>query len=124
MRDGQYACRLVMTDNAGRSFEELKRFRIDSRPPQLVASVEPGSVRAGNDVRILVRADADARWISARLFGASPVRVVWDSDAKANVGRLHIPAELPPGTYTIQITAEDFARNGAVAEATIEVLGR
>lgn len=124
MRDGQYACRLVMTDRSGRTFEELKRFRIDSRPPQLVASVEPGSVRAGDDVRIVVRADSDARWITARLFGASPVRVTWSAEAKANVGRLHIPAELPPGTYTVQIVAEDFARNGAVAEVTIEVLGQ
>jgi len=124
MRDGQYACRLVMTDASGRSFEELKRFRIDSRPPRLEASIEPGSTRAGSDVRILVRADADARWISARLFGASPVRIAWDSGSKANVGLLHIPAELPAGTYTIQITAEDFARNGAVTEATLEVLPR
>lgn len=124
MRDGQYACRLVMTDVSGRSFEELKRFRIDSRPPQLNASIEPASVRAGNDVRILVRADADARWISARLFGASPVRVSWDAESKTNVGRLHVPAELPPGKYTVQIAAEDFARNGAVTEATLEVLPR
>ena len=124
MRDGQYACRLVMTDASGRSFEELKRFRIDSRPPQLDVSIEPGSARAGSDVRIVVRTDADARWISARLFGASPVKVVWDGAAKANVGRLRLPAELPPGVYTVQVTAEDFARNGAVAEIRLEVLAQ
>jgi hypothetical protein len=30
---------------------------------------------------------------------------------------------LPSGTYTIQITAEDFAHNSSVTELTIEVLG-
>jgi Ca-activated chloride channel family protein len=124
MRDGQYGCRLVMTDDVGRSFEEVKRFRIDSRPPKLEASVEPAVARAGEDVRIVVRADADARWIAARLFGASPVRVRWDGEAKANVGRLHVPEGLPPGVYTIRVTGEDLARNAATTDVQIEVLGR
>jgi Ca-activated chloride channel homolog len=124
MSDGEYECRLVMTDGLGRSFEELKRFRIDSRPPALAASVVPGQAKAGDEVKIVVRADADTRWIAARMFGASPVRVQWDAAEKANVGRLRIPADLPPGTYAIQVAAEDFARNGAAAETRFEVLAR
>lgn len=124
MNDGQYACRLVLTDAAGRSFEEVKRFRIDSRPPTLSATVEPAVAKAGDEVRIVVRADADARWIAARLFGASPVRVRWDDAAKANVGRLQIPAGLPPGVYTIRVTGEDLAHNGASSEVRLEVLAR
>lgn len=124
MDDGQYACRLVMTDELGRSFEEVKHFRIDSRPPQLDATVEPASARAGDEVKIVVRADADARWIAARLFGAAPVRIAWDPEAKANVGRLRIPESLPAGVYTVHVTGEDFAHNGASSEARLEVLAR
>lgn len=122
MRDGQYACRLVMTDASGRSFEESKRFRIDSRPPQLSATAEPAQVRAGGDVRIVARADADSRWIRARLFGGSGVSLRWDGSAKANVGMLHVPVELPPGVYTVQVAAEDFARNASTTEIRLEVL--
>jgi Ca-activated chloride channel family protein len=102
----------------------VKHFRIDSRPPKLAASVEPASAHAGDDVKIVVRADADARWIAARLYGAAPVRVQWDDTAKANVGHLHVPAELPPGVYTIQVTGEDLAHNGASTEVRLEVLAR
>jgi hypothetical protein len=51
------------------------------------------------------------------------VPVVWNEQAKANVGRLKIPNGLPSGTYTIQITAEDFAHNSSVTEVTVEVIG-
>jgi hypothetical protein len=72
---------------------------------------------------VTVRADSDTRVIAARIFGSMPVRVVWDSNAKANIGRLRIPAGLPSGTYTIQITAEDFAHNSSVVELAVEVVG-
>jgi Ca-activated chloride channel family protein len=124
MRDGQYACRLLMTDDLGRSFEEVKRFRIDSRAPRLDVAVEPGAVRAGDEARIVVRADADARWIAARLYGSAPVRVRWDAEAKANVGSLRIPADLPPGVYTVRVSCEDMARNAATADVRLEVLPR
>jgi hypothetical protein len=48
---------------------------------------------------------------------------VWDAKAKTNVGHLRIPAGLPSGTYTIQVTAEDFAHNSTVSELVIEVIG-
>ena len=124
MSDGRYECRLVMTDAAGRSFEEVKRFRIDSRPPSLAPRLEPAPVRAGDEVRVVVGADADTRWITARLPGAAPVAVVWDPVLRANVGRLAIPPGLPPGVYTVRVAAEDFARNGATAEVALEVIPR
>jgi len=123
LADGQYGCRLVMTDTLGRSFEEVKRFRIDSRPPVLSASVEPSPARAGQDVRVVVRADADTRWITARLFGAAPTAVRWDDAAKANVATIRIPAGLPPGVYTVEVSGEDFAHNSASTLVRLEVTG-
>lgn len=124
MDDGEYACRLVMTDSLGRSFEEAKSFRIDSRPPTLDASATQAKARAGEEVKVVVRADADTRWISARLFGSAPVAVRWDPQAKASVGTVRVPADLPPGVYTIRITGEDLAHNGAATEARLEVTAR
>lgn len=123
MADGVYRCRLILVDDKGRAFQEEKSFVIDSRPPRLQAETAQPRVRAGEDLAITVRADADTRRIAARIFGALPVPVVWDGKAKANVGYLRIPAGLPAGTYTIQVTAEDFAHNSSATEITIEVVG-
>lgn len=123
MSDGAYNCRLLLVDNKGRAYQEEKSFVIDSRSPQLQASLDKTIARAGEDLSITVRADSDTRRIAARIFGALPVPVVWDAKAKASVGHLIIPAGLPSGTYTIQITAEDFAHNSSVTEMIIEVIG-
>ncbi|MCI0486120.1 MAG: VWA domain-containing protein [Blastocatellia bacterium] len=123
MNDGVYLCRLVLVDKLGRAYQEEKSFVIDSRPPRLRASLGQATARAGEDLLITVRADSDTRRIAARIFGALPVPVVWDDKAKANIGHLRIPAGLPSGTYTIQITAEDFAHNSSATEVTIEVMG-
>jgi len=123
MSDGIYACRLILVDKLGRAFQEEKTFVIDSRPPRLEADLKQKTARAGEEVTVAVRADSDTRLIAARIFGALPVPVVWDAGAKANVGRLRIPAGLPSGKYTIQITGEDFAHNSSVTEVTIEVIG-
>jgi Ca-activated chloride channel family protein len=123
MADGVYHCRLVLVDRVGRAYQEEKSFVIDSRPPRLQATLSQAVARAGEDLVITVRADSDTRSVAARIFGASPVPIVWDAKSKANVGRMRIPAGLPSGTYTIQVTAEDFAHNSTVAELTVEVLG-
>jgi|GEM_PF-174809 len=123
MADGVYHCRLVLVDRQGRAYQEEKSFVIDSRPPRLQASLNQTVAHAGEDLTVTVRADSDTRVIAAQIFGALPVPVVWDAKAKANVGHLRIPAGLPSGTYTIQITAEDFAHNSSVVELNVEVIG-
>jgi Ca-activated chloride channel family protein len=123
MSDGVYQCRLLLVDNKGRAYQEEKSFVIDSRPPRLQAVMNQTVARAGEDLSITVRADSDTRVIAARIFGALPVPVVWDAKAKASVGHLRIPSGLPSGTYTIQITAEDFAHNSSSIELMIEVIG-
>ncbi|HEV8482063.1 MAG TPA: VIT domain-containing protein [Blastocatellia bacterium] len=124
MSDGVYHCRLVLVDRQGRAYQEEKNFVIDSRPPTLHAALDQKTVRAGEDLLITVKADSDTRVIAARIFGALPVPVVWDAQAKSSLGRLRIPGGLPSGTYTIQITAEDFAHNSSATEVAVEVIGR
>jgi Ca-activated chloride channel homolog len=123
MSDGVYYCRLVLVDKKGRAYQEEKSFVIDSRAPKLAASLDRVIAKAGDELLITVRADSDTRMIAARVFGAMPVRVAWSAEAKANVGKLRIPAGLPSGMYTIQVTAEDFAHNSSTTEMMIEVQG-
>jgi len=123
MADGVYYCRLVLVDRQGRAYQEQKSFVIDSRPPKLQASLNQTMARPGEDLLITVRADSDTRVIAARVFGSLPVPVVWDAGAKANIGHLRIPSGLPSGTYTIQVTAEDFAHNASTVELVMEVVG-
>lgn len=123
MVDGVYHCRLVLVDRQGRAYQEQKSFVIDSRPPKLQASLNQTVAHAGEDLMITVGADSDTRVIAARIFGSLPVPVVWDAKAKANIGHLRIPAGLPSGSYTIQVTAEDFAHNSSVVELVVEVIG-
>ena len=123
MSDGVYRCRLVLVDRQGRAYQEEKSFVIDSRPPRLQTTLSQTVARAGEDLVITVRADSDTRVIAARVFGSMPVPVVWDAKAKANVGRLRLPAGLPSGTYVIQVTAEDFAHNSSEVVLTVEVIG-
>ncbi|HYL99642.1 MAG TPA: VWA domain-containing protein, partial [Blastocatellia bacterium] len=123
MVDGVYHCRLILVDKLGRAYQEDKSFVIDSHPPRLQAAVGQKTIHAGEELTITVRSDRDTRKIAARIFGALPVPVVWDQTAKANVGRLRIPAGLPSGTYTIEVTADDFAHNSSRTEVTIQVIG-
>lgn len=123
LSDGAYRCRLILVDRQGRAYQEEKSFIIDSRPPRLKASLNKGAARPAETVVITVKADSDTRHISARIFGALPVPILWDAKARANVGYLRIPAGLPPGTYMIRITAEDFAHNQSATEAAIQVMG-
>jgi Ca-activated chloride channel homolog len=123
MTDGAYQCRLILVDRQGRAYQEEKSFVIDSRPPIIKATVDKPVIHAGEELLITANADSDTRKIAARIFGAMPVAVVWDGKSKASIGHLRIPEGLPSGTYTIQLTAEDFAHNSSITELTIEVLG-
>jgi hypothetical protein len=113
----------VLVDDKGRAYQEEKSFVIDSRPPRIQPALNQTIVHAGEELTITVRADSDTRVIAARILGAMPVPVVWDAKAKANVGHLRIPAGLPSGSYTIQVTAEDFAHNSTASELVVEVIG-
>ncbi len=123
MSDGVYHCRLVLVDRQGRAYQEEKSFVIDSRPPKLQATLNQTVAHAGEDLVITVRADSDTRVIAARMLGSLPAPVVWDAKAKANIGHLRISAGLPSGSYTIQVTAEDFAHNASAVELVVEVIG-
>ncbi len=123
MPDGSHVCRLILTDRAGAVYQEEKSFVIDSRPPSIKASLVKTLAVAGETVEIVVQADSDTRTISARLFGTLPVRVVWDDKRKANIGRLRIPEGLPAGTYSVVVTAEDFAHNVSGTEITLGIVG-
>jgi hypothetical protein len=123
MDDGQYQCRLILTDAGGQVFEERKGFTIDSRPPRVRATVKPTTAHAGDTITIKATADQDTRRIFARLFGAQPVPIVWDQNAKASVGLVRIPEGLASGVYPITIVAEDFAHNGTSVSVELEIIG-
>ena len=115
-------CRLVLV--AIRAALTRKKKFCHRQPPAATSSIlSQERPRAGEDVTINVRADGDTRRIAARIFGAQPVPVVWDAASKVNLGHLRIPAGLPSGAYTIQITAEDFAHNSSVTEVMLQVIG-
>jgi len=123
MDDGQYQCRLILTDADGRVYEEPKAFTIDSRPPRLQARLSQTTAHAGDEVTITVNADQDTRRIIARMYGAQPVPIVWDAQAKASVGRLRIPSGLPSGIYNMTILAEDYAHNSSSVDLELEIIG-
>jgi Ca-activated chloride channel family protein len=123
MDDGQYQCRLILTDADNRVYEERKGFTIDSRPPRLRAELSQATTHAGDEVTVTVSADQDTRRIVARMYGAQPASIVWDQQAKASVGRLRVPEGLPSGIYAVTILAEDFAHNSSSVVLELEIIG-
>jgi Ca-activated chloride channel family protein len=121
MTDGVYQVRLIMRDRDGHVYREAKSFVIASKTPVLRAHLEKPRVRAGDTLRILAQASGNARTITARLYGAMPVALHWNSSAKANTGEIVVPAFLPPGKYTIHLTAEDIAHNVGTQEVALEI---
>jgi Ca-activated chloride channel family protein len=85
------------------------------------ARLENARVRAGQTVRILAQSSGIARTITARLYGALPAVLRWNSAAKANTGEIAVPADLPPGKYTVHVTAEDIAHNVGTEEVSLEI---
>ncbi len=123
MADGRYSCRLILTDRNGNAYEEQKTFVIDSRAPKVTINVDNRAYRSGEPIEIRVGSDRDTARLTARMFGAEPVRLYWSDILKSNVGTLRIAEGLAPGRYTISVSAEDFAHNQTTEEITIEVAG-
>ncbi len=121
MADGTYQVRLILRDRDGHVYREQKSFVIASKAPVLHVRLGQQHVRGGETLRVAVLASGNARTISARLFGAEPVRLTWNSAAKANTGEIVVPRTLPPGRYTLNVTAEDIAHNIASQEVSVEV---
>jgi Ca-activated chloride channel family protein len=121
MSDGVYQVRLILRDRDGHVYRESKSFVIASKTPVLRARLEKTRVRAGEVLHISAQASGNARTITARLYGALPVALRWNSGAKANTGEIVVPAFLPPGTYTVHVTAEDIAHNIGTQEVALEI---
>jgi Ca-activated chloride channel homolog len=102
-------------------YRESKSFVIASKTPVVTAKLEKGRVRRGETVRIAANASGTARTMIARMYGTAPVSLHWNSARKANMGELMVPADLPPGKYVINITAEDIAHNIGTREVPVEV---
>ncbi len=122
MPDGTYRCRLLLTDAAGRGYEEGKSFVIDSHAPRLKVSAPTPHVRAGDVLKLRAETDADAARIVGHFYGAQAAQLFWSPAERANVGALRVPAGLLPGRYTLTVTAEDFAHNESQVELLIEVV--
>src|SRR6202034_752398 len=121
MADGVYQVRLILRDRDGHVYRETKSFVIASKAPVVRARLEKPRARAGEILRISAQASRNARTITARLYGAMPVALRWNSAAKANTGELVVPAYLPAGKYTIHVTAEDIAHNVGTEEVALEI---
>jgi Ca-activated chloride channel family protein len=122
LADGTYTVRLILRDGLGHTYRESKTFVIASKPPVVDVRLEGKRFQRGQAVTLNVRASESTRTLVARLEGAAPVELHWDSKAGANTGQLLIPAEEIPGNYKLTVTAEDIAHNVATQEVPIEVL--
>jgi Ca-activated chloride channel family protein len=123
MADGTYRCRLLLTDRQGNGYQEEKSFVVDSHAPKLAARVSSQTVRAGEELLVRVQADRDTMRLVAKLYGAQPLPLVWSDADNASVGRLRVPAGLASGTYTLTVSAEDFAHNQSSVEINVSVVG-
>jgi Ca-activated chloride channel family protein len=121
MADGVYQVRLILRDRDGQVYRETKSFVIASKSPVVHARLENPRVRAGQTIRVLAQSSGNARTITARLDGALPAALHWNSAAKANTGEIAVPADLPPGEYTVHVTAEDIAHNVGTQEVSLEI---
>ena len=122
LADGTYTVRLILRDRLGHTYRESKTFVIASKPPVVHVRLAGKRFQRGQAVTLNVRASESTRTLVARLEGAAPVELHWDSKAGANTGQILIPAEEIPGNYKVTVTAEDIAHNVATQEVPIEVL--
>ncbi len=121
MSDGTYEVRLIMRDREGHVYRESKSFVIASKPPVVRVKVDKPRYRSGEPVRLRVQASGMTRSITARLYGAMPVSLHWNTASAANTGELVVPDGMTPGKYTVRVTAEDIAHNIGTGEVSLEV---
>jgi Ca-activated chloride channel family protein len=122
MPDGAHNVNLILRDRNGNTYKESRSFVIVSKPPVVRARTEKGSYRPGDAVVIRASASATTRTINARMYGVPPVSLRWDAKALTNTARFTLPRDIPPGRYTISVTAEDMAHNIGGGEVSIDVL--
>lgn len=122
MTDGTYQVRLVLRDRQGRVYRESKSFVIASKPPVVRVKLDKARYRPNEAVKLRVSASSTTRTVTARLYGASSVRLHWNPEMASNTGELFLPATMPAGRYVLTVTAEDFAHNIGSQEVPLEVL--
>ncbi|MGA3023942.1 MAG: VIT and VWA domain-containing protein [Bryobacteraceae bacterium] len=121
MADGTYRVRLILRDRSGNVYREAKSFVIASRMPTVRVKLDKPRVRRGETLRVSAYASSNTRTITARLYGTMPVALHWNGTAKADTGDLIIPADVPPGKYTLHVMAEDVAHNIGTQEVALEI---
>lgn len=122
MKDGTYSVRLILRDKAGHAYQEAKTFVIASTPPTVHIHLDRQRFRRGETVLLHVSATQSTRTLSARLQDLPPVSLRWNPSAAASTGELTVPADLPVGSYTLTVTAEDIAHNLGTEEVRIDVV--
>jgi Ca-activated chloride channel family protein len=122
MQDGTYTVRLVLRDRIGHTYREAKTFVISSKPPAVQIKLDRKRYRRGQVVQLKVSASESTRTLVARLEGAAPAGLKWDSRTGVNTGQLLIPEQAIPGTYKLTVTAEDTAHNTGSQGVEIEIV--
>ena len=122
MKDGTYSVRLILRDTAGHSYREEKTFVIASTPPTVKILLPNKRLHRGESIQLRATASESTRTLTARLPGIAPINMRWNHAAAANAGTLTIPADMPIGTYTLSVTAEDIAHNLGSEEVQIDVI--
>ncbi len=122
MQDGTYTVRLVLRDRLGRTYKESKTFVIASKPPVVQIKLDSKRYRRGQILDLKVSASTSTRTLVARLDGAAPVELKWDTRAGANTGQLLVPEQAIPGIYRLTVTAEDIAHNTGSQGVDIEIV--
>jgi Ca-activated chloride channel family protein len=122
MKDGTYSVRLILRDTAGHTYREAKTFVIASTPPTVKILLPDKRLHRGQTIQLRATASQSTRTLTARLQGLAPITMRWNSAAAANSGTLTIPADMPIGSYTLSVTAEDIAHNLGSEEVHIDVI--
>jgi Ca-activated chloride channel family protein len=122
MKDGTYTVRLILRDAGGRTYSESKTFVIASTAPTVKVSLERTRYRRGDLIFIKAGATATTRTLTARLEGAPALDMRWNPAVGASTGQLRVPEALPPGVYTLSVTAEDMAHNMGSQEVQVEIV--